>query len=547
MGAEKGARRINLDDILTDELGQFGLFQLKTLLLALGIVIFMSWGANEYVFTTARINTRCLIPECDGAQPEFSPGWLENAIPGTGSSFEGCERFRSAGNFSHQPACPAHMFNKDHRDQCEERLYENTHSIVYDYDLGCEEWQRSLIGSLRTAGTLTALPITGYISDRFGRRVALVFNAINTAWLGATRYFAGTYVGFVISEFAEATFGSGGFSCAYVLVTEVVGPKYRVAAGATLNTFFSVGQITMGLIAWGVPDWKNLTLTLYIPQVLSFAYLWIISESVRWYMSKGHYDKAEKVLNKIAQVNRKQLSEKSLAALRATAEEEKQNALIDKTEKAKEPWLVVQVFRNKKILLRCVISPIWWITNLFIYYGMSINSVNMSGNRYLNYMAVSAAQVPGYWAAVLLLDRLGRRPVLVIAFWIGAACQTAYIVMPEDMPGASLAVYLIGSCSSAMTMTAVYVYTLELYPTRYRHSLFAFSSMMGRVGSILAPLTPALGEAVWDKLPFALFGALALLSGALIFLTPETLGAALPDTFEEAADIGNPKKKRVDI
>lgn len=56
---------------------------------------------------------------------------------------------------------------------------------------------------------------------------------------------------------------------------------------------------------------------------------------------------------------------------------------------------------------------------------------------------------------------------------------------------ASLAIYLVGKYSIAMVMTSVYVYTAELYPTKYRHSLFAFSSMMGRIGSIIAPLTPA--------------------------------------------------------
>lgn len=57
---------------------------------------------------------------------------------------------------------------------------------------------------------------------------------------------------------------------------------------------------------------------------------------------------------------------------------------------------------------------------------------------------------------------------------------------------ASTAVYMIGKCCIATVMSAIYVYTSELYPTKYRNSLFAFSSMMGRVGSILAPLTPAL-------------------------------------------------------
>lgn len=211
---------------------------------------------------------------------------------------------------------------------------------------------------------------------------------------------------------------------------EVVGPKYRVAAGASMNTCFSIGQITMGLIAWGVPNWRNLTLALYIPQLLTISYFWLMTESVRWYMSKGRYKESEEVLKKIAKVNKRPLSDKSLESLRQTTEDEKAHQAAMAEQKKNDPWLIVLVFRHKRILTRCLVSPVWWITTTFIYYGLSINAVNLSGNRYLNYMAVSAAQIPGYWTAVFLLGKIGRKPVLIIAFWLCAACQIGYVFIP---------------------------------------------------------------------------------------------------------------------
>lgn len=50
--------KVDLDTILIEELGQFGQYQLRMLLLAIVVVIFAAWAAVEYIFTTARINTR---------------------------------------------------------------------------------------------------------------------------------------------------------------------------------------------------------------------------------------------------------------------------------------------------------------------------------------------------------------------------------------------------------------------------------------------------------------------------------------------------------
>ncbi|GBP53917.1 Solute carrier family 22 member 7 [Eumeta japonica] len=212
---------LNLDTILVQEVGQFGPYQLRTLFLAALIATFAAWSAGEYIFTTARTPTRCFIEECDGDVPEYEPPWITAAVPATSSGFDNCARFenRTVPPDEQLPvdACPAQLFDPSATRPCDAYVYENTHSVVADFGLECDEWRRTLIGSIRTVGTLTVLPLTGFVSDRWGRRTALALNAFNTAWLGLARYWANTYLGFLISEFVEASFGSGGFSCAYIL------------------------------------------------------------------------------------------------------------------------------------------------------------------------------------------------------------------------------------------------------------------------------------------------------------------------------------------
>lgn len=212
---------------------------------------------------------------------------------------------------------------------------------------------------------------------------------------------------------------------------ELVGPNHRVAAGAVLSTSLSTGHFLLGLIAWGVPYWRHLILILYVPHFLFGLYYWIVSESIRWNMSKGRYKEVESSLKRIAAVNKRELTEKVKQDLKETVELHEKLKAYEERRKNKEPWLIMLVFNNKEILKRCCICPIWWITMTLVYYGMSINSVNMSGNRYLNLMVVAASEIPGYWLALLLMDRIGRKPVLTGAFWTCAACQLTYIFLPK--------------------------------------------------------------------------------------------------------------------
>lgn len=206
-----------------------------------------------------------------------------------------------------------------------------------------------------------------------------------------------------------------------------MGPKHRVVAAICCNTFFALGNIVMALTAWGVPAWRHLTLILYAPQLLTISYYWLVPESVRWYMSKGRYAQVEASLKHAARVNGTQLSDKTLLTLRRAADQNHEAPVQNKN----KPWLVAEVFRHKPILLRCLVSPFWWITTTFVYYGLSINAVNMSGNLYLNYILSVAVEIPGYWSAVLLMNKVGRRPVLTAGYWICAICQVVYIFLPD--------------------------------------------------------------------------------------------------------------------
>lgn len=222
-----------------------------------------------------------------------------------------------------------------------------------------------------------------------------------------------------------------------------MGARYRVGIAATVSTSFAVGHMLLGWLSWAIPHWKNLTLMIYAPQfILLFIYIRNISESPRWHISKGHYDKAEEVLKQMARMNGRQLSEKSVQLLRQTRTDKRETEGTENDQT--EPNLMVLVFRHKPILLRCLASPLQWISFSLIYYGLSINAINLNfGSKYLNHMAVTFIEIPGYLLAFALLDRIGRKPVLAGGFWICGACQIGYLFTPAGKYSLVLVVHLI--------------------------------------------------------------------------------------------------------
>jgi hypothetical protein len=76
--------------------------------------------------------------------------------------------------------------------------------------------------------------------------------------------------------------------------------------------------------------------------------------------------------------------------------------------------------------------------------------------------------------------------------------------------------------------------SLLVFPTNLRHRFFSVCSVVGRIGSILTPLTPILAQNVAASLPLFIFSGLSLSSAVLLCYLPETLNRKLPDTVEEA-------------
>ena len=57
------------------------------------------------------------------------------------------------------------------------------------------------------------------------------------------------------------------------------------------------------------------------------------------------------------------------------------------------------------------------------YYGLSLNTGNLSGDFYLNFFLSGLAEFPAYTICVIFLDKTGRKPLHVLCMVLGGvAC-----------------------------------------------------------------------------------------------------------------------------
>lgn len=257
--------------------------------------------------------------------------------------------------------------------------------------------------------------------------------------LGLIKSFSPNYYIFLAIEILEPILGSGVFSAGFILGMEIVAPKNRVTAGNIISIFFTLGLVIMGLISMSTDNWRTLLQISYAPGILVVIHFWSIPESVRWLIAKGKKKEASKIILKAARVNKIQLSDECLEMLHVNMpirkdNDEQMNQLISNAipEEIKKEETFWDVMKNKALLIRLANFAFCYLANNFIYYGLSLSSVALAGNKNLNFMLAALIEIPAYITTYFVMNKFGRKKSLCGTLILsGAACVSAELVPGE--------------------------------------------------------------------------------------------------------------------
>jgi len=382
-----------------------------------------------------------------------------------------------------------------------------------------EEWSldpyaSGIILSSGFIGMFIGAIMSGYLSDVIGRKKTLLvmfsgsalFTAINAlapdpATLAVLRLLAGIGLG-------------GTLPLPGVYLSEYVPANYRgrlVGLVETAWVWGVLGGILAGYFIIPYYGWRTSFLISLIALALAPIIVLVVPESIRYLLERKNIPELKRVL-KILGLPANNLKYIEIKYVKLTLA------------KAIKELFSIRYW-NRTLLLW-----ILWCSLIYTYYGVFLWLPTIYYTK-LGYkivktlewtLVVTLAQIPGYYSAALMLDKVGRKPILSVYLLIaGVACLLLGTTRNLDL---ILLYSLVVSFFNLGAWSALYTYTPELYPTRIRGTGAGAASSVGRIAGILAPvvtgylMTISRGEIAWA---FALFALVHWVAAFTVLLLGE--------------------------
>ncbi|OVA13169.1 General substrate transporter [Macleaya cordata] len=405
-------------------------------------------------------------------------------------------------------------------------------STVAEWGLVCgEKYKVGLVQSAFFAGCMVGAGTFGHLSDSFlGRKGSLTVVCILNAVFGCLTALSPTYWIYTILRFLTG-FSTGGVGlCAFVLATEPIGPNWRGAVGMSTFYFFSGGIAILSGIAYIFKSWRALYIASSVPSILYLIMVIpFISESPRWYLVRGKIESAMKIMRDIARGNGKQVPSGIQLALDDDNSEKPSNEVQNsKEETDAASGSLVDVIKLPITRVRLLLTVLINFLCSVVYYGLSLNVVNLDTNLYVNVLLNAIAEMPAFTLTAILLDKFGRKPLGMGTMWFSGVFCLAGSLVPNygTWKIVRMVCGIFGIFGMAGTYNLLFIYTAELFPTVVRNAALGCATQASQMGAILAPLVVVMG----GGLPFVVFGVCGMVGGMLVFYLPETLNQPLYDT-----------------
>lgn len=361
----------------------------------------------------------------------------------------------------------------------------DTGLIAFILPVLAKEWglapgQMGLIGCIGLIGMALGAVVSGTIADRIGRKKVFTITVLLYSIASAFCALSWNYQSLLVFRFLVG-FGLGGeLPVAATLVSEYAPSRVRGRFIVLLESFWGLGWIAAACIAYFfIPlyGWRMAFLIGALPALYVCLIRMHMPESVRYLLAHGRVGEARKIVVSL---------ERQLHVPVAPFVSEKETVPVVAKASFRELWK--KPFASRTIMLWLV-----WFGINFSYYGIFMwlpSLVFQQGftvvKTFEYVLIMTLAQLPGYYCAAWLVDKIGRKYTLsafllfsgVASYFFGHASTAAALMMW----GSVMSFFNLGAWG------VLYTYTPEQYPTAIRALGSGWAAGFGRFGGMAAPM-----------------------------------------------------------
>jgi SP family arabinose:H+ symporter-like MFS transporter len=384
-------------------------------------------------------------------------------------------------------------------------------------------------------GCMAGAAVAGPLGDRFGRKWTLVGCAVLFFVSSVFSAMPNTIDLFAWSRFAGGiAIGAASMLCP-LYIAEISPERTRgtlvtlyqlaIVVGI-LVVFFVNRQIQrLGDEAWNThTGWRWMFASLAFPSLLFGGLMMLVPESPRWLMKTGRRDLAFAILQKVGG--------ETSASREIQAIEE---AL--RQEEGRWSELLTSGYRRALTIgvllaILCQLSGI----NAIIYYAPSIfQSVGFGTDAaFTQTVIVGAVNLAFTLAAIWLIDRLGRRPLLIVGtvLQVISELMIGWMFLRGEHGPLLLISIVMFTGSFALAMAPIpWVIIAEIFPTKLRGRAMSLAIMMLWLADFAVTQTfPRLQETIGPAHTFWLYAFFSLVSVVFVVgMVPETKGRTLEE------------------
>lgn len=381
-----------------------------------------------------------------------------------------------------------------------------------------------LIGSASLIGLFIGGLLFGWVTDQVGRQK--MFLATLTAFLVCSLlqfFVTDPWQLFFLRVILGLAVGAD-YAIAGAFIAEFSSKQRRGPGLAGLLVWWYVGftvAATLSIVLVGMlPDqpglWRWILASSFLPALVMLILRIGLPESPRWLASKGRVEEANAIADRFLDpVTRQDLFKEKIRSL-------SYGALF-----------------SPQYIKRTALTSIFWMAQItpffaiYIFLPKILDDLHFNSNNNWGEIALYIFLLIGCLVGVSLINRLGRRKLLIYTF-IGQAVPLLLLgIWFKDHPAfLVLLCFIVFAFSHAAGSTLQMLYPSEIFPTEIRATGVGFAAGMSRLGAAAGTFLLPIGLALWGTGPVMLIGGAVSVVGLLVSIAwaPETKGLELSQT-----------------